>query len=77
MYDIVRPQTRRLPWTRQLPLGAWAKSPGNMDTVVPGFQKEMDEMLARAQKGDRVSAQFAGELKAAQKNAQLTQDQID
>lgn len=58
-------------------LRAWVRDRGNFDNIVPGFQRDLEATLARARKGEALAGKFADEVKAAQKNAKLTQDQID
>lgn len=58
-------------------LRQWQKQWGNLDNVAPGFQSEINDMAARAQRGERLAGRFAAEVKAAERNAKLTEDQIN
>ncbi len=58
-------------------LRAWRARADNMLGVVPGLRQEIDDMIGRAQKGERIGSRFADELRAAQQEAKLTQDQIN
>lgn len=54
-------------------LRAWRQSYGNQLEAAPGFGSEVDAMIARAQKGERVSDGLAQQIKAAQTRLRETE----
>lgn len=58
-------------------LRQWQSKWGDLDTVTPGFQREVGDMTRRAARGERLAGEFAGEVKTAERGLKQTQDQID
>jgi hypothetical protein len=58
-------------------LARWANINGARIDAVPGMRQQIDGMLDRAQRGERVAGRFDAELETAQGKAKQTQDEID
>lgn len=58
-------------------LRQWQAKWGNLDNLVPGFQREIGDMTRRATRGEQLAGDFAAQTKAASKAAKQTQDDID
>lgn len=58
-------------------LRKWMDGRGDFNDLPESFRNEVTAMLAKAQKGERLSGQFAKELEAAQANVEKTQSDID
>jgi hypothetical protein len=71
---VIDPKTGTLRPDR---LRTWSQRFGDVDQLVPGFQRDLNDMLRRAERGEQLAGQFADEVKTAQKNAKLTDAQID
>lgn len=55
----------------------WATKNENTLATVPGMRDDVGELLARAQKGERLGGRFADELRTATQQRQLTENQIN
>jgi hypothetical protein len=55
----------------------WARENANNLDVVPGLRAEVDDLLTRARKGQRVAATAGERVAAAEKNVKQTQRDID
>lgn len=55
----------------------WALKNQNTLDAVPGLKKEVSDLLARADKGERLGGKFAAELKQARQNQNITEAQIN
>jgi len=56
---------------------SWARDHAANIDLVPGFRSDVDDLLTRAQKGERIAGSFAEKLKGAQKGVRQTQAEID
>lgn len=54
----------------------WSLRNDNTLGTVPGLRDEVNNLLARAQKGERLGGEFADQLRTATKERQLTEQQI-
>ncbi len=58
-------------------LRTWRIKNENTLGAVPGLQGEVDDIIARAEKGERVSGNFARELQQARSDLKITETQIN
>lgn len=55
----------------------WQQRYGSALDVVPGFKAEINELAARAQRGEKLTGAIADQVRAAKRNLKVTEDQID
>jgi hypothetical protein len=55
----------------------WQQRYGAALDLAPGLKAEIDELAARAQRGEKLSGAIADQVRAAKRNLKATEDQID